>query len=48
MPRGVDHVGLTEPDMQAASDFLVPAFGAVNVCDVHMILTRSCHAPVVA
>jgi catechol 2,3-dioxygenase-like lactoylglutathione lyase family enzyme len=33
-PRGVDHIGLTVPDMQAASDFLARAFGAVTVYDV--------------
>lgn len=33
-PRGVDHVGVTVPDIQAASDFLAGAFSAVAVYDV--------------
>jgi catechol 2,3-dioxygenase-like lactoylglutathione lyase family enzyme len=33
-PRGVDHVSVTVPDIQAASDFMARAFGAVAVYDV--------------
>lgn len=32
--RGVDHIGLTVPDVERASDFLARAFGAVPFYDV--------------
>lgn len=32
--RGIDHVGMTVPDMDAASDFLARAFGARTLYDV--------------
>src|SRR3954453_24245482 len=33
-PRGIDHVGLTVPDLETASRFLEEAFGAVPLYDV--------------
>jgi catechol 2,3-dioxygenase-like lactoylglutathione lyase family enzyme len=33
LPRGVDHLGITVPDLEAASAFLVQAFGAVPLYD---------------
>ncbi|MFT9092358.1 MAG: VOC family protein [Gluconacetobacter sp.] len=33
LPRGIDHVGMTVPDLEAASTFFVNAFGAVPLYD---------------
>ena len=33
-PRGIDHIGLTVPDIEAAATFLERAFGAVALYDV--------------
>lgn len=33
LPRGIDHIGITVPDLEAASAFLVAAFGAVPLYD---------------
>ena len=33
MVRGMDHIGITVPDLDAASRFLVEAFGAVPIYD---------------
>lgn len=32
-PRGIDHVGITVPDLEAASRFFTEAFGAVALYD---------------
>ena len=33
--RGIEHVGITVPDVEAASEFLVAAFGAEVMYDMH-------------
>jgi catechol 2,3-dioxygenase-like lactoylglutathione lyase family enzyme len=35
-PRGIDHVGLTVPDLETASRFLEDAFGAIRLYDVQV------------
>ena len=35
MPRGIDHIGITVPDLEAATRFLVEAFGAEVLYDTH-------------
>jgi catechol 2,3-dioxygenase-like lactoylglutathione lyase family enzyme len=32
--RGIDHIGVTEPDIEAAARFLEAAFGATAIYDV--------------
>ena len=34
LPRGMDHVGITVPDLEAATDFFVRAFGAAIVHNI--------------
>lgn len=45
LPRGIDHVGLTVPDVAAASDFLAQALGAVVVYDVVTAATGPMQGP---
>lgn len=33
LPRGIDHIGMTVPDLEAAARFLTEAFGAVALYD---------------
>ena len=36
-PRGIDHVGLTVPDLESASHFLEEALGAIPLYDVQAL-----------
>ena len=43
LPRGIDHVGITVPDLEAATDFFARAFGAALVHDLVSPSTAPLH-----
>ena len=43
LPRGIDHVGITVPDLDAATDFFMRAFGAALVHDLVSPSTEPLH-----